>query len=140
MRCPSGSAAHGLSRRGVAKTPICAPSSQANSTRRAVTFSLSLAIRILDSEILENSEQLLAESVRRVVRDRPPGCLEKLIPSGRERLEVGVVLAGPLIDERVELEVDLVEPARQVNGERGAVTATLKSCNKPLRESEIQQS
>src|SRR5579885_2714569 len=135
----SGSAATWSRRLVDAKTPSCAHWSHANSVSRAVTLSLRLEADILNSEVGKRGKELLAESFRRVVRARPACRGEKLVAGRVERTQVGLVLASALIDQRVELEVDLIEAARQMDGERFAVIAALEPANEAIRKTEVEQ-
>jgi hypothetical protein len=72
-------------------------------------------ICIVNSEIVKGSFEHLAESGRRIMGPCPPCSLDELLMGGRERAEIPLVRAEPRIHERVELEVDLVQPLREVD-------------------------
>ena len=49
------------------------------------------------------------------------------------------MLARTLVDHRVELEVDLVETAREVDRERLAIVAALEAIDEAVGQAEIEQ-
>ena len=112
---PRGGAAERSTRRAEADTPIWAHSSHAKSTRRSRAVRLRSEICIVNSEVVKGSFEHLAESGRRIMGPCPPCCLDELLPGGPERAKIPLVLAEPLIHERVELEMDLVQPRREVD-------------------------
>lgn len=69
----------------------------------------------------------------------PPCSLDELLPRGRERAEIPLVLAEPLIHERVELEVDLVQPRREVDRETGGQLPRADAPQEPLGQAKIHQ-
>lgn len=56
-----------------------------------------------------------------------------------ELTQVGFVFAGGAVGHRVKLEVDLVEPAREMHPQRGAVGAALEPLEETAGESEVEQ-
>jgi hypothetical protein len=64
---------------------------------------------------------------------------EKLVACWLERSQVGFVLPGSLVDHGVELEVDLIEAAREMDGERLSMVTTLESVDKAVGEPEVEQ-
>jgi hypothetical protein len=61
----------------------------------------------VDSQVLERFFEHLSVAVGRIVGSAPSRRLDELVPRRLERTEVLPVLAGALVDERVQLEVDL---------------------------------
>lgn len=64
---------------------------------------------------------------------------EQFIACGFERTQVGLVLPSALVDRRVELEVDLIKTAREVNRERLTVVTALEAIDEPVGQAEVEQ-
>ncbi len=66
------------------------------------------------------------EARRRVVRPRPACGGYELLLARTQVTQIGLVLARSLIDQRIELEVNLIEPRREMHRERRSVAALLE--------------
>src|SRR5437588_10438301 len=135
----SGSVAQGLSRSTSVRIPICAHSFHANARSRSATSFLSAEICIFDPERRECVQQFLTEAGRRIVSDGPPGGIQQFGGRRIERAKILLMLAWPLICNRVKLEMDLVESTCKPDRERAAILAALQSRLEPHRQSEIEK-
>jgi hypothetical protein len=73
------------------------------------------------------------------VRPSPASGVEELVRGRRERTQIRFVLSEALVDDGVQLEVDLIDAAREMNGERLAVFPGFESFDEPCRTSEVEQ-
>ena len=69
----------------------------------------------------------------------PSRRLNELATRGRKRAEIPLMLAKPLINERVELEVNLIEPRREVNLEAITELARLDAIHESRGQTEVHQ-
>src|SRR3970040_686953 len=111
----SGSCAQSSRRPVAAGIPICDHWLHAKSSSAAPRRSLRAEICISHSEVRKRLGQLLPEALRGVVRPGPARRLEELAGSRAHCPQVALVLSSSLVDERIQLEVDLVEPACEVD-------------------------
>ncbi len=81
----------------------------------------------------------LPEPLGRIVGSRPPSSLNQLVCGRGQRTKILLVLAGSLIYERVELEVDLVQPRCEMDRQTIAELLRLDAISEPLRQSEVHQ-
>ncbi len=73
------------------------------------------------------------------MRPGPARRLEELARGRSQRPEILLVLARPLVYECVQLEMDLVEPAREVDREDVAVAPALEPIDEAGGQSEVQE-
>ncbi len=69
---------------------------------------------------------------------RPPCRGNELIAGWTQDPKVRFVAASALVHHRVQLEVDLVEPAGEVNRQRGSVDARDNALPEPLGQPEAK--
>jgi hypothetical protein len=93
----------------------------------------------VDSQVLERFFEHLSVAVGRIVGSAPSRRLDELVPRRLERTEVLPVLAGALVDERVQLEVDLIEARREMDGQRLTERPRLDAIEEAGRQPEIDQ-
>lgn len=70
------------------------------------------------------------------MRPAPPCRLDELIVCRLERVEVLLVLARALVDERVELEVDLIYARGEMDGQHLTERPRFGAIEKPGRQPE----
>ena len=69
----------------------------------------------------------------------PPCSLDELLPGRLKRAEIPLVLAEPLVHERVELEMDLVETRREVDRQADTQVPPADAPQESLRQAKIHQ-
>lgn len=69
----------------------------------------------------------------------PAGRLREFSRCGSESSKISFVLAPTLVHRRVELEVDLVESAREMNPEELSEIAPLETLLESGRQAEVEQ-
>ncbi len=70
---------------------------------------------------------------------RPPSSLNELVCGRGQRTKILLVLTGSLIYERVELEVDLIQPRREMDYQTIAELLRLDAIYEPLRQPEVDK-
>ena len=73
------------------------------------------------------------------MRPSPASGVEELVLGRRKRSQIRLVLSEALVDDGVQLEVDLIDAAREMNGQRRAVFPGFESFDEPCRKSEVEQ-
>ena len=72
------------------------------------------------------------------MRPRPASGVEELVLGRRKRSQVRLVLSEALVDDGVQLEVDLIDAAREMNGQRRAYFRASSRSTNPVRVPEVR--
>src|SRR5579859_313730 len=135
----SGSIAHRSASLTVAETPICAHWRQAKSRSPWLRLSLISEICIVYPQDAQSIRQDRSVSRRRVLRYRPAGRRGEFTRSRAQRAEIGLVTPSALVNHGKELEVDLVEPAGEVDDEGSPVGPGHRPAHESLGQPPFEQ-
>jgi len=87
----------------------------------------------------EDPQQLCPKADRRIVCLGPLRSRDEFIAGRLQGLEIIQVAARPLIDDRVELEVHLVDPAGEVNRQRRTKDLRVETASEIFGQAELEQ-